>query len=80
MTDALVETWQINDRINRFMLNALSPESLSGVSLYTPPGRTVGYLCAHEGYHRGEIGVILHQAGDKLDQKTAFGLWEWGVR
>jgi uncharacterized damage-inducible protein DinB len=40
----------------------------------------LGYLCAHEGYHRGEIGIILHQSGHKLDQKTAYGIWEWGVR
>lgn len=40
----------------------------------------VGYLISHEGYHLGEIGVALHAAGFPLDRKTAFGMWEWGVR
>jgi uncharacterized damage-inducible protein DinB len=39
-----------------------------------------GYLISHESYHRGEIGIILNQAGYPLDKKTAFGMWEWGVR
>src|SRR5690349_21182904 len=38
------------------------------------------YLIAHEWYHVGEIGIVLNQYGHKLDQKTAYGLWEWGVR
>jgi uncharacterized damage-inducible protein DinB len=40
----------------------------------------VGYLIAHEAYHHGEIGVALTQIGHPLDRKTAFGMWEWGVR
>ena len=40
----------------------------------------LGYLCAHEGYHRGEIGIITTQAGHPIDKKIAFGIWEWGVR
>lgn len=40
----------------------------------------VGYLISHEAYHHGEIGMALTQAGFPLDRKTAFGLWEWGVR
>jgi uncharacterized damage-inducible protein DinB len=40
----------------------------------------VGYLIAHESYHRGEIGLILAHAGHPLDKKTAYGMWEWGVR
>jgi uncharacterized damage-inducible protein DinB len=154
MEGQLAETWAINNRINLYMLDAITPEALSGVS--TSKGRNVGeqfahmhnvrlmwlepaakdlmdglvkieketaldkdllkrslevsgkaietlinrseaaggkvkgfkphvtaflgYLCAHEGYHRGEIGIILHQSGHKLDQKTAYGIWEWGVR
>ncbi len=38
------------------------------------------YLIAHEWYHVGEIGITLNQAGYKLDQKVAYGLWEWGTR
>jgi uncharacterized damage-inducible protein DinB len=40
----------------------------------------LGYLLSHEGYHRGEIGIILGQAGTPLDDKISYGMWEWGVR
>ena len=40
----------------------------------------LGYLIAHEAYHQGDLGVVLSQTGHPLDKKTAFGLWEWGVR
>jgi uncharacterized damage-inducible protein DinB len=154
MEGQIADTWNINNRINLYMLEAIPPEALSG--LPTSKGRNVGeqfahmhnvrlmwleaaakdlmdglakiekadaldkdllkqslelsgtaietllnrsaaaggkvkgfkphvtaflgYLCAHEGYHRGEIGIILNQAGYKLDQKVAYGIWEWGSR
>ena len=40
----------------------------------------LGYLISHEAYHQGEIGVALGQSGHPLDKKTAYGMWEWGVR
>jgi len=40
----------------------------------------VGYLISHESHHRGQIGWTLKHSGHPLDQKTAYGLWEWGVR
>jgi uncharacterized damage-inducible protein DinB len=40
----------------------------------------LGYLVSHESHHRGQIGWTLKQSGHPLDQKTSFGLWEWGVR
>lgn len=40
----------------------------------------LGYLISHESHHRGQIGWVLKFSGHPLDQKTAFGLWEWGVR
>ena len=153
MEDQLVETWDIHDRINRYLLDAVSSEAL-GMAI-TPKFRTVfqlfshihtvrlmwlksaapeliadltklegetgdkaalaaalersgkavevlirksaaadgkvkgfkphliafvGYLISHESHHRGQIGWTLKSSGYKLDQKTAFGLWEWGVR
>jgi len=153
MEEPLVETWAIHNRINLYLLDAISEESL-GLAL--PKCRTVfdqfahvhnvrlmwlksaapelleslqkletkkagtkaqlraaldasgqaiesllrkgiavggkvkgfkphttaflGYLISHESYHRGQIGWTLKQCGHPLDQKTAFGLWEWGVR
>lgn len=153
MVDQLVETWDIHDRINRYLLDAVADESL-GLSL-KPKHRTVfqlfahmhnvrlmwlkasapelmvglakvegtsgdkatlataleasgqaiaallqkamaaggkvkgfkphavaflGYLISHESHHRGHIGWTLKNVGHPLDQKTSFGLWEWGVR
>lgn len=40
----------------------------------------IGYIISHEAYHHGEIGIELTQIGYPLDKKTAFGIWEWGVR
>jgi uncharacterized damage-inducible protein DinB len=40
----------------------------------------VGYLISHESHHRGQAGWALNFSGHPLDQKTAYGLWEWGVR
>jgi uncharacterized damage-inducible protein DinB len=151
--DQLVETWAINNRINLYLLAAVAPEALPGVSAskgrsvgemfahmhnvrlmwlqtaapallaglskfekdatadhdtlrgaliasghaigqllrdglaagrikgFKPhPTAFLGYLIAHDAYHRGEIGIVLKQAGHPLDQKTSYGLWEWGVR
>lgn len=44
------------------------------------PSAFLGYLISHESHHRGEIELLLTQAGAKLDQKSSYGLWEWGVR
>jgi uncharacterized damage-inducible protein DinB len=40
----------------------------------------LGYLISHESHHRGQIGWTLKNTGKRLDQKTSYGLWEWGVR
>ncbi len=42
---ALIETWQVHDRINLYLLESVAPGSLNGVS--ASKGRTVGQQFAH---------------------------------
>ena len=153
MEDQLVETWNIHDRINRYLLNAVPDDSFQ--STIGPKHRTIyqlfahihnvrlmwlksaapellgelaklagqtgdretlasaleasgqsiaallrkcmaaggkvkgfkphvvaflGYLISHESHHRGHVGWTSKNTGHPLDQKTSYGLWEWGVR
>jgi uncharacterized damage-inducible protein DinB len=153
MEEQLVETWNIHDRINRYLLKAVpedalgcalgpkhrtiyqlfahmhnvrlmwlksaAPELLEGLSklegaagdkgglaaALEESGQAIakllqmslaaggkvkgfkphavaflGYLISHESHHRGQIGWSLKNTGHALDQKTSYGLWEWGVR
>jgi uncharacterized damage-inducible protein DinB len=153
MEEQLIETWNIHDRINRYLLNAIpadalgatlsgkgrtiyqqfahlhnvrlmwlksaAPELLSGLEkldgtdgnkerlseALAASGQAVesllrksivaggkvkgfkphvvaflGYLISHESHHRGQIGWTLKHSEQPLDKKTAYGIWEWGVR
>lgn len=153
MEDQLVETWQIHNRINLYLLGAIpdealsaalsekgrtvsklfahihdvrllwlksaAPELLDGLSKLEGDGHSkkelqsalrksgetieallrksvaekgkvkgfkphvvafLGYLISHESHHRGQVGWTLKFTGQPLDKKTAYGLWEWGVR
>jgi uncharacterized damage-inducible protein DinB len=44
------------------------------------PAAFAAYLIAHEAYHQGEIGIVLNQAGHKLDREIAYGMWDWDKR
>ena len=45
MSNPLIETWQIHDRINRYVLDAVAESSLGDIS--ASKGRTVGEQFAH---------------------------------
>jgi uncharacterized damage-inducible protein DinB len=40
----------------------------------------LGYMISHDAYHIGEIGIALKQAGQPIDDKVSYGMWEWGSR
>ncbi|WP_248930120.1 DinB family protein [Paenibacillus hamazuiensis] len=66
------------DRIERLLELGLETGRIKGFRPH--PTAFLGYLIAHEAHHRGQIALLLRQAGVPLDKKTAYGMWEWGVR
>lgn len=64
--------------VETMLARALEAGKLRGFKPH--PVAFLGYLVSHESHHRGQIAVALKGAGHPLDKKTAYGLWEWGVR
>lgn len=54
----------------------------------TPPVKTfkrgpvvaITYLISHDSHHRGSILLTLKECGQKVDQDTQYGLWDWERR
>jgi uncharacterized damage-inducible protein DinB len=44
------------------------------------PTAFLGYMIAHEAHHRSQVIIALKQSGHRIDQKIAYGIWEWGAR
>jgi len=61
--DALIETWNIHNRIHLYMLDAIKPDSLDGVSL--SKGRSVGEEFAH--VHNVRLDWLKAAAPELLD-------------
>lgn len=40
----------------------------------------LGYLISHESFHMGKVDMTLRLSDHPVDDKTHYGMWEWGVR
>lgn len=64
--DALIETWNIHNRINLYMLDSIKPDALAGVSL--SKGRTVGQEFAH--MHNVRLDWLQPSAPELIERLT----------
>jgi uncharacterized damage-inducible protein DinB len=64
LADALLETWAINDRINRYLLDAVPAAALGAVS--ASRGRTVAEQFAH--VHNVRLMWVKAAAPEQLDR------------
>lgn len=79
--DKIILTTELNksaDAITLLLEKGFTEGKIKGFKPH--PAAFLGYLISHESHHRGQIMLTLKQSGHPVDQKTQYGLWEWGVR
>lgn len=78
--DELGRRLQESDRaIEELIASAGSPDGR--IKGFKPHAAAfVGYLIGHEQFHRTCVELALRQNGTALDDRTSYGMWEWGVR
>lgn len=64
--------------MDTLILRGLETGKIKGFKPHT--AGFVGYCISHETYHRAQAELALRLCGHALDDRTSYGLWEWGVR
>ncbi len=72
------ELTKSEEAISKMLEKGFADKRIKGFKPH--PAAFLGYLISHEGHHRGQILLSLKQAGHPIDQKTQYGIWEWGSR
>ncbi len=75
LTDELIKS---AEAIGKLLETGLATGKIKG---FKPSAAAfLGYFISHESHHRGQVMLALKQSGHPVDQKTQYGLWEWGSR
>jgi len=77
--DGLIDSINVSGQaIEALLIRGLGIGKIKAVG--GSPIAFMSYMIAHDFYHLGEIGILLGEAGIKIDSKIAYGLWEWNEK